>query len=112
MEEPVVAVMNRKTLLGIVLAGACLVASASVQPAFGDKKKPKTYRPPYKNGPQGGDEFNHIERARTTGSVQILRMFPGISPVVGCEPEPSAGWSMLQAPHKVTKRVKIGRAHV
>jgi hypothetical protein len=85
--------------------GALLCAAFVPSPALG-KKKDRTYTAPYKNGPQGGDEFNFISRDPDAGTISVLRLFPGVPPVVGCEPEPSAGWSMFRVGHHVTRPVK------
>jgi hypothetical protein len=103
--------MRGRSLAAVVLAGTCLVASIAAQPALGGKKKPGLYKPPYKNGPQGGDQWNHVERDRESGEMSILRVFPGFSPVVGCEPEPSGGWSMFRVSHRVRKPVKAVSAN-
>jgi hypothetical protein len=98
--------MRVRSPLAAVVAGVCAVALFSGSPAVGEKKKERVYKAPYKNGPQGGDEFNFISRDRDAGTISVLRLFPGIPPVVGCEPEPSAGWSMFRVGHHVTKPVK------
>ncbi len=77
--------------LGALLAVGLLVASGLETVA-----KSRTYEPPYKKGPSGGDEFNRIETDPQTGEMSIWRVFPGFSPVVGCEPEPDAGWAMFR----------------
>ena len=81
---------------------ALLVPATSSATVHG---KAKSYAPPYKAGPQGGDEFNHIEADPGSGNIAILRTFPGIPPVAGCAPEPSAGWAMFRVKHKVTAPV-------
>ena len=63
------------------------------------------HKPPYEKGYQGGDDWNHVEVDHKAGTVQVLRTFPGISPIVGCAPEPDAGWATLTLPHKVDKPV-------
>ena len=113
MGQPVVAMRSprvagapsvRRIALFVAL---CLVAfglSVGASAAGGGGKA--VHKPPYKKGPAGGDEFNHAEADPQTGEVSVLRLFPGISPVVGCEPEPSAGWVMLRLPHHVTSPVE------
>ena len=98
--------MKVRSIVAVLLAGALIGATAGSYPAVGEKKKSNAHKPPYKNGPQGGDEWNYIQRDRKSGTISVYRAFPGISPVVGCEPEPSAGWSMFQEPLRVKKRVK------
>lgn len=87
-------------LLVLCVALAALPAGAV---ATGDGNK---HRPPYKKGPSGGDRWNFIHADRQTGEMMIVRTFPGFSPVVGCAPEPSAGWATFHVPHKVTAPVK------
>ena len=67
----------------------------------GANQKAKSYEPPYKDGPSGGDEFNFIEADPSSGNMAVLRVFPGIPPVTGCAPEPSAAWAMFRVKHKV-----------
>jgi hypothetical protein len=90
----------------VALLAALIVAGMAVAPTASGHGKKTTYGPPYKAGPSGGDEFNYVAADPETGEVTVLRAFPGIPPVVGCEPEPSAGWAMLRAPHKVHARIK------
>ncbi len=84
----------------VVMAGSAVLApGASAAPAT------KTYQPPYTLGPAGGDEFNLVYRDESSGRVAVGRGFPGIPPVVGCAPEPSAGWATFQVTHRVVRRV-------
>jgi hypothetical protein len=88
-----------------IILVALVVALALVPPAAAGKKgSGNTHRPPYKKGPSGGDQWNYVHADPQSGQVAVFRTFPGISPVVGCEPEPSAGWAMLRAPHHVKAR--------
>jgi len=100
--EPVDAVMRKSF---VALLAALVVVGVVLAPAASGRGKKSTYEPPYKAGPSGGDEFNYVSADPETGEVTVLRAFPGIPPVVGCEPEPSAGWAMLRAPHQVHKRI-------
>ena len=88
-----------------VAALACLAVlfAALVAPATASigKGKADVHKPPYKKGNQGGDEWNYINADPQTGEVEVFRLFPGISPIVGCEPEPAAGWATLKLPHRV-----------
>ncbi|MGH2808211.1 MAG: hypothetical protein ACRDKT_13160, partial [Actinomycetota bacterium] len=84
---------------------AVLVAMSFVAPATAAKKKGDVHKPPYKKGPSGGDEWNHIEADPKTGEMTVMRLFPGFSPVVGCEPEPAAGWATFRLPHDVDGKV-------
>jgi hypothetical protein len=102
--EPVVAVM-RRSFVAFVAALAALGVVAGSSTA-GPHHGKTTHKPPYKAGPSGGDEFNYVEADPETGEVTVLRIFPGIPPVVGCEPEPSAGWAMLRVPHQAHGRIK------
>ena len=91
---------------GLALLPTVVLAAFLVPPAAqGAAKKGAVHEPPYKAGPSGGDEFNHIEADPSSGNMAVLRLFPGIPPVVGCAPEPSAGWAMFQAKHKVRQPV-------
>lgn len=105
MGEPVVAVKLKRSHAGTVGLAVSVMAllAALVLPAVAHGKgEGRAYEPPYKLGPSGGDEFNMIEADPDSGNISILRLFPGIPPVVGCEPEPAAGWAMFQTKHKVT----------
>jgi hypothetical protein len=84
---------------------AVLAATLVPPAAQGAAKKAATYEPPYKAGPSGGDEFNHVEADPASGNMAVLRFFPGIPPVVGCTPEPAAGWAMFRVKHKVKQPV-------
>jgi hypothetical protein len=92
----------RKSFVAVV---TLVLALALAAPSSAGKKGREVLEPPYKAGPSGGDEFNHIESDPDAGSVRVIRLFPGFSPVVGCAPEPAAGWAMLVARHKVTSAV-------
>jgi hypothetical protein len=93
--------------VAFVVAAMLVVGLLGGGAALGEKKgKSGVYKAPYRNGPQGGDEFNFISRDRQSGTIRVMRLFPGIPPVVGCEPEPSAGWSMFQVTHRVKKPVR------
>jgi hypothetical protein len=78
-----------------------IVGTASFAPgaAEGAAKKGAVHEPPYKAGPTGGDEFNHVEADPSSGNMSVLRFFPGVPPVVGCTPEPAAGWAMFRVKH-------------
>ena len=103
-----VTVSIGRRVFGVAVASAAVVACSL--PAIGapvdGAKSGKAYKPPYKNGPTGGDEFNYVHRDRDTGQMAVFRVFPGIPPVVGCEPEPSAGWGMFRVEHRVKRPVK------
>lgn len=90
----------------VVLAVAVAVALAAPATALGGRKgKADIHKPPYKKGNQGGDRWNYVHADPKTGEVSVLRFFPGISPVVGCAPEPDAGWATLTEKHHVTERI-------
>ena len=91
--------MRRLFALGAV---ATLLVGALAGAAPAAKRKGDVHEPPYKAGPSGGDEFNYYTTDPQSGEVFVGRLFPGIPPVVGCAPEPAAGYAMLQVPHKVT----------
>ncbi|MFN2525042.1 MAG: hypothetical protein ABR505_02085 [Actinomycetota bacterium] len=82
--------------VSLFLLGASLVLGSAVEVTA----KEKVYEPPYKEGPSGGDEWNYISADPNSGEMSIYRLFPGFSPVVGCAPEPSAGWAMFRIEHK------------
>ncbi|HEX2240166.1 MAG TPA: hypothetical protein VHJ82_03345 [Actinomycetota bacterium] len=92
--------MSAPRIALIALSLAMVLSSAQVV------AKEKVYEPPYKEGPSGGDQFNHIEADPQTGEMAIYRVFPGISPVVGCEPEPDAGWAMFRIDHRAVAPFK------
>ncbi|MGH2754082.1 MAG: hypothetical protein ACRDLB_06570 [Actinomycetota bacterium] len=91
-------------LLAVVLAALIVPSVAQGAPSVAAKKG-TVHEPPYKPGPTGGDEFNHIEADPSSGNMAVLRVFPGIPPVVGCTPEPSAGWAMFHVKHTVKQPV-------
>lgn len=95
--------MTRRAPIAALVA--LVLALSVVAPAAAGKSKADTHKPPYKKGHQGGDEFNYVHADPETGEVAVFRLFPGISPVVGCEPEPDAGWATLTQPHHVLGRV-------
>ena len=83
------------------------VSRCGARAGHAEARKPKTYKPPYKNGPSGGDEFNYVHRDPETGQIAVVRAFPGVPPVVGCAPEPSAGWGMFKVEHRVTEARQV-----
>ena len=100
MVEPVDAVIRRAAALGAVVA---ILLTAFVGAAPAAKRKGQVHEPPYKQGPSGGDEFNYHSVDPQAGEVWVGRLFPGVPPVVGCAPEPAAGYAMLRIPHKVDR---------
>jgi hypothetical protein len=56
----------------------------------------KTYKPPFKLGPSGGDDFNYVT-AEPDGSVTAVRMYP--LPPEGVRCSGSAGWATLRVDH-------------
>ena len=92
--------MQRRTVLALIAAVALLGLVAGPSVAGRHHHGKTVHEPPYKKGPSGGDEFNYVQADPQAGEVTIVRVFPGIPPVVGCEPEPSAGWAMLRVPHQ------------
>jgi hypothetical protein len=96
----VVTVKKLSLALGVPL----LIAATLGVPATAGKKG-AVHEPPYKQGPSGGDEFNHVESDPQSGRMAVVRTFPGIPPVVGCTPEPSAGWGMFRVKHDVDQPV-------
>ena len=55
-----------------------------------------TYRPPFKLGPSGGDQFNYVS-AEPDGAVTAVRMYP--LPPAGVRCSGSAGWATLRVEH-------------
>jgi hypothetical protein len=92
-------VIRRSLLVCLV---AVLVASL-IAPATAGKSS--VHKPPYKEGNSGGDEFNHIEADPQTGHITLLRLFPGVPPVVGCTPEPAAAWATFKQTHDTKGRI-------
>ena len=93
----------RRSIVAFMVAAA--VALSLVGPAAAGKGKADVHKPPYKKGHQGGDAWNYIHADPKTGEVAVFRVFPGFSPVVGCAPEPDAGWATLTETHHVLGRV-------
>lgn len=94
----------RRTIAALSIAA--LVVMALVAPATAAKKKGDVHKPPYKKGPSGGDRWNHVEADPKTGEMTVMRLFPGFSPVVGCAPEPAAGWATFRLHHEVDTKVR------
>lgn len=90
-----------RRLFAALIAGLVAVALAMPVSAAAGKGKADVHKPPYKKGNQGGDQWNFVHADPQTGELAVLRLFPGISPVVGCEPEPAAGWATFKVPHRV-----------
>ena len=86
----------------LVIAAATMFVPTA---AHGAKKKGAVHEPPYKAGPSGGDQFNFVQADASSGNMAVFRLFPGVPPVVGCEPEPAAGWAMFQVKHHVMEPV-------
>ena len=63
----------------------------------------KTYKPPFKVGPSGGDRFNYVS-ADPDGSVTALRMYP--LPPEGVRCSGSAGWATLRQDHTTRTRLR------
>ena len=93
----------RRAIVALLVAAA--VALSLVAPASAGKGKAGVHKPPYNKGHQGGDSWNYIHADRKTGEVAVFRAFPGFSPVVGCAPEPDAGWATLTETHHVLGRI-------
>jgi hypothetical protein len=90
-----------RRVLGVALALLVVASIAAPGAIAGKKGATSTHKPRYKKGPSGGDDFNYIHQDAKAGQVAVFRLFPGVSPIVGCEPEPSAGWAMLSTEHHV-----------
>ena len=83
-----------------VLAVVVLVASL-LTPQVADAKG-NAYKPPYKQGPQGGDDYNHVESDPESGRITIVRANPEPGPL-GC-PDSHAGWANFKVKHRVRHR--------
>src|SRR5688500_13959496 len=86
---------------------ACLVAvlvASLIAPATAGKSN--VHKPPYKKGNSGGDQFNHVEADPQTGHITLLRLFPGVPPVVGCAPEPASAWATFKQTHDTSGRIR------
>jgi hypothetical protein len=94
--------MSRTRVLLVALAGVLVAASLAV-PATAGKGKAAVHQPPFKLGPSGGDEWNFIDADGASGRMGVFRLFPGVPPVVGCTPEPAAGWATFKVKHKVDR---------
>jgi hypothetical protein len=105
--EPVVSVKKGAASLLAV----CLCLLVAIPGAAAGKDKNKSYRPPYKKGPSGGDAWNYVHSDPQSGEMAVFRVFPGIPPVVGCAPEPSAGWAMFRVKHRVAEPVDAVELH-
>ena len=85
--------------VGAMKPGATLrrgVALAAVVLLLAAAGGAKTYKPPFKMGPSGGDEFNYVS-ADPGGSVTAMRMYP--LPPEGVRCSGSAGWATLRVDH-------------
>jgi hypothetical protein len=93
-------VIRRSLLVCLVAALALsLLAPATVA-------KGTTHEPPYNKGHSGGDQFNYINADPESGHVTLLRLFPGVPPVVGCTPEPAAAWATFTQTHDTSGRIR------
>ena len=79
--------------LALVLAVLLLVAAGSGT---------KSFTPPFKLGPKGGDRFNYVS-ANPDGQVTAVRMYP--LPPGGVRCSGSAGWANLRVEH-VTREAR------
>lgn len=98
MVEAVGAVKRLVLVVACALAWSGLAGAAVDAQGEGTKK----YEPPYAKVVQGGDDFNHVEADKDSGRIDILRLFPFPSPVVGCEPESIAGWAGFRLRHSAS----------
>ncbi len=100
-----VALRGRPNRLGeksFIAALAALLAVTLVVPDAGAGRRRNGHKPPYKLGPQGGDEFNHIEMDRQEGRITIVRSYPEPG-AFGC-PDSKAAWATFVVRHRVRKR--------
>jgi hypothetical protein len=62
------------------------------------------HKPPYKLGPSGGDDWNHVEADREAGTISIYRVFP-FPGSIGCIPESRAAWATFSVVHEIDRSV-------
>ena len=98
--------MSTRTRISIlvpamVAAIALLLLGATAAPAHGDGH---VYKPPFKKGAQGGDEYNYISADPSSGQETIVRVYPQYNPFT-CGGS-HGGYVSLRLPVKVTERVK------
>lgn len=68
-----------------------------------------TYSPAYTNGPQGGDQYNQIQRDGAAGSITVMRVNPaGISGGLGCGG--TGGFSDFDVQHTASSPITQVRA--
>ena len=93
-------VIRRSLLVGLA---AALVLSLL---APGTIAKPAVHEPPYMKGNSGGDQFNYVNADPQSGQITLVRLFPGVPPVVGCTPEPASAWATFKQKHDTSGRVR------
>ena len=92
--------MSRMLRISPALLAIVLIAGLLAPEVVGAKGN--GYAPPYKQGPQGGDDFNHVESDPESGRITIIRAHPEPGPI-GC-PDSHAGWSTFRIKHRVRHR--------
>ncbi|MGH2729705.1 MAG: hypothetical protein ACRDJI_03770 [Actinomycetota bacterium] len=96
--------MRRRVLktFGVATVVAMMAVSALGAPSK-DARSAK-HKPPYKLGPSGGDEYNHVEADRESGTMTIFRVFP-FPGSIGCIPESRAAWATFTVVHDIDRPV-------
>jgi hypothetical protein len=87
-------------LPAVLATVALLVVQAPFAQARGDGH---VYKPPYKKGAQGGDSANFMYSDPSSGTVGVLRAYPGFNPFT-CGSS-HGGWVTLRVPIKVTRPI-------
>jgi hypothetical protein len=95
----------------VAVLAAVALASAFISPGAHAATSSKTYQPPYKVGPAGGDAYNFTYRDAGTGRMAVARTFPGINPIVGCYPAADAGWATFDVSHRVSRSISSVSLH-
>lgn len=94
---------GRKAVVGSLVAALVLSTFGFEAAGAGKRRGPFRYQPPYKLGPQGGDQYNEVHADRETGQITIVRTFPWPGSF-GCIPESEAAWANFEVIHRKRKR--------
>jgi hypothetical protein len=87
-------------LPAVVAAVGLVLAQASVAPAG---TRTHTYKPPFKQGDQGGDSSNYVYTDPSSGQVMVLRAYPVFNPFT-CGGS-RGGWATLRLPLEVQQGI-------
>jgi len=96
--------VTRGVLKTLAIAAAAVTMAASALGAPSKDARAAKHKPPYKLGPSGGDEYNHVEADRESGTMTIFRVFP-FPGSIGCIPESRAAWATFTVAHEVDRPV-------